>query len=294
MRKIKKVAVISPSVMLGKRNFNESLWLEYLQGCGLEVVVMPTAFSGDKFETFVAKEKARDIMTAYKDESIDALMAIHGGAAALRVLEYLDFAEIKKHNKPIIGFSDTTSLQMAVFGMTQNPYISGFLPEYEVRDGVVNKFIDEQFKNILQNKKFEATSGETVNCGECEGVLIGGNMSTISDLSGAKYYPDLSDKILLLEDECEVSYKLSLMLTQLKYNPTFGKLRGIVFGRFSECSDHVIFGSVDEIINDFAKQVNIPIIKNFNYGHFKERYILTCGVKYRLDAKNCVLEQIAE
>lgn len=292
MKSIKKIAVVSPSVMLSERSMNEIMWLPYLKDLGLDVVMMPTALTGSRLETFQAKDKARDIMAAYLDDSVDALLAVHGGASALRVLEYLDYDIIKKHNKPIIGFSDTTSIQYGVFGKTGNPYITGFTPEYTFRMGGIAPMIDEGFKKILRGERFMVQSGECVHSGVAEGVLIGGNMSGISDLSGTPYYPNLNGKILLLEDECEVSYKLKLMLTQIKYNPTFGGVKGIVFGRFSECDDHITHGTMESVVEDFAAQVDLPIIKDFNYGHFREHLILTCGVKYRFDAGNCVLEQI--
>lgn len=292
MKSIKKIAVVSPSVMLSERSMNEIMWLPYLKDLGLDVVMMPTALTGSRLETFQAKDKARDIMAAYLDDSVDALLAVHGGASALRVLEYLDYDIIKKHNKPIIGFSDTTSIQYGVFGRTGNPYITGFTPEYTFRMGGIAPMIDEGFKKILRGERFMVQSGECVHSGVAEGVLIGGNMSGISDLSGTPYYPDLNGKILLLEDECEVSYKLKLMLTQIKYNPTFSGVKGIVFGRFSECNDHITHGTMESVVEDFAAQVDLPIIKDFNYGHFREHLILTCGVKYRFDAGNCVLEQI--
>lgn len=294
MKQIKKIALISPSVMLSERDLSAEVWLPYLrETLNLEVVVMPTALTGLKLSTFQAKEKARDIMSAYKDSSIDALLAVHGGASALRLLEYLDFDVIKSNPKPIIGFSDTTSLQYGIFGVTGLPYITGFFPEYEFRNGTdISPMVDNDFKRILQGQKFKAQSGTTVHGGKTEGILIGGNMSSVSDLSGTPYYPDLTDKILLLEDECEVSYKLKLMLTQLKYNPTFKGVKGIVFGRFSDCSDHITHGTVASIVEDFAQQVKLPMIKDFEYGHFKDRHVLTCGVKYRFDADNCLLEQI--
>ena len=294
MKKIKKIALVSPSVMLSERELTPDLWLKYFTDLGLEVVVMPTALEGKYLSTFQAKDKAKDIMDAYRDDSIDALVAVHGGASALRVLEYLDFEEIKKYNKPLIGFSDTTSLQFGIYAKTGNSYVTGFFPEYEFRDGVIDKLVEKGLKKIISAERFEVKSGECVHEGVAEGILVGGNMSSISDLSGTPYYPDLTDKILLLEDECEKSYKLKLMLTQLKYNPSFSKVKGIIFGKFSECDDHITHGSVDSVVDDFAAQVNVPMIRNFNYGHYKSREVLTCGIKYRLDAKSCHLEQIEE
>ena len=126
MKPIKKIAVVSPSVMLSERDLHAEIWLEYLrEKLGLEVVVMPTALTGLRLSTFQAKEKARDIMKAYEDKSVDALLAVHGGASALRILEYLDFDVIKKNPKPVIGFSDTTSLQYGVFEEAGFPYVTG-------------------------------------------------------------------------------------------------------------------------------------------------------------------------
>ena len=295
MKQIKKIAIISPSVMLSNRPLNQEKWLIYLENLGLEVKIMPSVYTtGNILDTFSAKEKAIDIMNAYIDESVDALVAAHGGASALRTLEYLDFDVIKHYNKPIIGFSDTTALQLAVYSKTGNDYITGFLPEYELRDEDVSTLVDEGLKEILTGQKRSVCSGECVHEGTIEGILIGGNLSTISDLSGTPYYPDLSNKILLLEDECEISYKLKLMLTQLKLNPTFGGVKGIIFGKFSECEDHITHGTVESVVEDFAAQVKIPMIKNFNYGHFKDRLVLRCGVKYNFDAKKTLLQQIEE
>ena len=60
MRKIKKIALISPSVMLSERDLNSDLWLKYFTDLGLEVVITPTALSGKYLDTFQAKDKAKD------------------------------------------------------------------------------------------------------------------------------------------------------------------------------------------------------------------------------------------
>lgn len=290
---MKTVGIISPSIVLSKReSFNLDAGIQYLEALGLDVVLAPTALQGLHLTESSDKEKARDIMDMYQNSEIDVLMAAHGGAGALRILEHLDYDVIKNNPKPIIGFSDTTSLQLGVYAKTKNPFVTGFLPDYEFRSGDIDPLVDKSLRKIIGGEKIEAQSGTCVNSGITEGILLGECLSTISDLNGTPYYPDIRGAILLLEDECEVSYKLGLMLTQLRYHPDFEQVKGIVIGRFSECSDHATFGSVAEIVDDFASKVNVPVIKDFNFGHFKSRYVLPCGVKYRLDAGACRLEQI--
>lgn len=289
------VAIVSPSVTLSKREtVNVDAAVNYLERFGFKVVVYPTVYTGLKLTPQSDKEKARDIMSAYADPQIKAIFAVHGGASSLRLHQYLDFDVIRNNPKPLIGFSDTTSIQLAIYAQTGIPYISGFLCEYDFRNGAVAPLVDSTLQNTLNGIPFKAQSGETLNGGTTEGTFIGGNLSIISDLSGSRFYPSLKDKILLIEDECEKPYKIGLMLNQLRYNPEFENLKGIVFGRFSECEDdNSTHGTLDDIINDFASHVNIPMIKNFNYGHFSERFVLPLGVRYRFDATQSILEQIA-
>ncbi len=294
MKKIKKIGLISPSIMLSDRDLQFAKWKPYLESCGLELVMSPSALKGVCQYPNSAQEKARDIMDMYRNSQVDALMCVHGGAGALRVLEFLDYDIIAQNPKPIFGFSDNTSLQLAVYAQTGNPFVSGFFPEYEFRYGEISPLVDECFRRVINGVRFAAKSGETINGGAAEGVLLGECLSTISDLNGTPYYPDLAGKILLIEDEDEKSYKLGLMLTQLRLNPSFKEVKGIVLGRFSECEDHATQGTVEEVLADFCAQVKVPLIKNFNFGHFRERYVLPMGVRYRLDADNCTLTQLED
>ena len=283
-QRIKTVGIISPSIMLSERDLQVDKWQTYLQNCGLQVVIAPTVFKGTKHYPGDYQEKARDIMQMYQNPKIDALICAHGGAGALNVLEYLDYDVIAANPKPIFGFSDNTSLQMAVYAKTGNSFVTGFSPEYEFRNGNISPLVDEQFRKIISGEPITYHGGDVVNSGAAEGVLLGECLSTISDLNGTPYYPDISGSILLLEDEDEKAYKLGLMLTQLRLNPNFKNVKGIVLGRFADCTDTATQGTVDSVLAEFCAQVNIPIIKNCNFGHFHERFVLKAGVKYKLDA----------
>lgn len=294
MKQIKTVGIISPSIMCSERPLNQDKWQPYLESCGLNVVWCDSATKGGQRYSASAQEKAQDIMAMYANPDIDALICAHGGAGALNVLEYLDFDVIAKNPKPIFGFSDNTSLQLAVYAKTKQSSVTGFFLEYLFRFGQIDALMDGDFRKIIKGEKMIVQSGETVNGGTAEGVLLGECLSPLSDLSGTPYYPDLTDAILLLEDVDEVSYKLGLMLTQLRYNPSFCKVKGIVLGKFADCSDHKTQGSVAEVIDDFCKQVSVPLIKNFDFGHFANHHVLPMGVRYRLDADNCKLEQLED
>lgn len=296
MSKYQTVGIISPSIMLSPRDsLDLAKGIAHLERLGLRVKEAPSVARGVRQYAGSAKDKANDIMAMYADKDVDILLAAHGGAGALRVLEYLDYDFIKKNAKPIVGFSDATSLQLGVYARTGNSFVIGYCPEYEFRvpEGI-HPLVDKGLRDVLSGRRFKAQSGRTLHGGIAEGILLGECLSTISDLSGTPYYPNIAGTILLLEDECESSYKISLMLTQLKYNPQFKDVKGIVIGRFSECVDHPTQGSMAEIIADFAAQVDIPMVTDFDFGHFRERFVLPAGVRYRLNADECCLEQIED
>ena len=85
------------------------------------------------------------------------------------------------------------------------------------------------------------------------------------------------------------------MLTQLSQQKDFDKLAGIIFGKFVNCEPfEAQDGSVDEALQEFAQNFasQIPVIKNFDYGHVPNRYVLPLGQKVQIDALSCLLEYL--
>ena len=80
------------------------------------------------------------------------------------------------------------------------------------------------------------------------------------------------------------------MLHQLKLQKGFNQLKGIIFGKFEnirivdECD-----GTIDDNINYFCQNLNIPVIKNYDYGHVPARHILPIGKTITLNADNCTV-----
>lgn len=288
------VGIISPSIVLSDRDsINLDAATAYLRSLGLNPVLAPTALTGLCLTPDSDAQKARDIMDMYRNPEIKALFTAHGGASSLRLLPLLDYETIRCNPKPIFGFSDSTTIQLAVYARTGVPFVTGISLEYEFRGHDIHPTVDSSFKNIINGKPFRAVSGNTMRSGSCEGTLIGECLSCIAQLFGTPYMPDLSGKILLIEDECERPYKLDQMLTQLRFQPGFDKLCGVVFGRFSECEARAhTHGEVSDVINGFVRQTSIPVISDFEFGHFPNRQVLLCGVPYRLNADSCTLEQL--
>ncbi|GIE35538.1 LD-carboxypeptidase [Actinoplanes italicus] len=102
-----RVAVVSPSFAapaifpavheLGLRRIRDEL--------GLEPVEFPTTRQASS-----PADRAADLMAAYADPSIRAVLATIGGDDQITVLPYLDPAVFRADPKPFLGFSDNTNL----------------------------------------------------------------------------------------------------------------------------------------------------------------------------------------
>lgn len=266
------------------------LALEYLKNCGLVPVCGKNVFAKYRYMGGTPQQRADDIMTFFKDPEIKAIFSTTGGGGSQHLLPYLDYEAIRCNPKPVFGISDVSTLQLALYSRSGCPSYNGFNLTYDFRYGKIRPQADQDLSAIFNGNYHQIQGGETINPGIAEGIIVGGCLSMLRNLSGTEYFPDLSNKILAVEDIGERSYRIDLMLIQLAQNPQFKKLKGIIFGGFNDCVvRYAEDGTVDEIINYFCADLKIPAIKNFPWGHFEERNILPIGIPARLDAENCTL-----
>lgn len=290
LKKGDTVGIIAPSVGLMGKDINPVL--AYFRELGLKVVVASNVDSSYRYMAGTDKERAKEINKMFKNKKIKALFCLRGGAGATRMLDYLDYNLIKENPKPIIGLSDSTAIQNALFTVCKNPALTGFLPLYDVKDGKVSNMVDKALRNSLFEDKNIVLSGKCLNEGVAKGKVVGGCLSVFLYLCGTKYFPNLAGKILILEELGEKTYKIDMMFNQLKQQKGFDKLKGIILGKFEDCKvADKEDGAVEDCINDFVKGLNIPIITDFEYGHIQDRYVVPLGVDVSLDVtdKKCVI-----
>lgn len=290
LKKGDKVGIASPAGFLnGIKDIAPAI--KYLENLGLKPILGKHAL--DKYFYMAGKDvdRAADLNAFFADPNIKAIFTTAGGCGSQRVLPYLDFAMIKKNAKPVFGLSDNTTLQNALLAKAQCPSFTGFSLKYDFKSGALSAFTEKSLLEVFSGKKQKIVSGETLAAGQAQGILIGGCFSTFRNLFGTVYMPSLKNKILLLEDVGEKTHKIGVMLTQLSQQKDFDKLSGIIFGKFVNCEPfEAQDGSTDDALKEFAQNLKIPVLKNFQYGHIADRFVLPLGKKVKLDAKACLLE----
>jgi len=110
-----RVAVISPSAglpaifpgpyELGLRRLRDEFKLEPVEYPTTRIMGAPPA------------DRARDVMAAFADPTIDAVLASIGGNDQLTILRHLDPAVLRANPKPFFGYSDNTTLLNYLSGL---------------------------------------------------------------------------------------------------------------------------------------------------------------------------------
>lgn len=244
-------------------------------------------------------QRAEEFMELIEDSSVDAIFFTRGGWGCARILDLLDFNTIQNNPKIILGFSDITSLLIAITHKTglitfhgPNGNASWEQPSYQW----VEKLLFSENSVLYEGKSMQTNTQKTIISGIAEGELIGGNLSVLCGIIGSKYVPSWENKILFLEEVAEEPYRVDRMLTQLKLNGVLDQLSGVVLGQFKKCiaeEPNWAF-TVEEVIEHHFGDLKIPVFKGAPVGHVKDKYILPIGQNVQIDADKFTIRTLSK
>jgi muramoyltetrapeptide carboxypeptidase len=254
---------------------------------GLEVVPGKNVFQSQDQFAGTDRERAEDLQTMLNDPSIKAIIGARGGYGTLRIIDRLNFDELKKHPKWVVGFSDITVLHAHIHNLGIETLHAKML---------INFTKDEASSETLKRALFGAlhqhvTPPHVLNRkGTAEGELVGGNLSLLYAIAGSVSDLDTRGKILFIEDLDEYLYHVDRMMMNLKRSGKLDALAGLVVGSMSDMKDNKIpFGkNAEEIILDAVKEFNYPVCFQFPAGHVDTNLALYLGRKVRLEVSTAV------
>lgn len=242
--------------------------------------------------------RANDINTMFADDEVDAIVCLRGGYGAMRILDKLDYDLIAQHPKIFVGFSDITALHIAFQNKCSLVTFHGPMAAANWASKPLDDFSRNSMYRALMNTDPVGElinppeyPRETVNPGQAEGLLTGGNLMLMASSLGTPWEIDTKNRILFIEEVGERTYCVDRMLTQLRLAGKFDDCAGIVFGNFTDCPiEYPEYGlSLDEIIRDVVSPCGKPVFTGLRCGHCSPNLTLPFGVKCSLDADNCTL-----
>jgi muramoyltetrapeptide carboxypeptidase LdcA involved in peptidoglycan recycling len=94
-------------------------------------------------------ERAADVMSAFADPDITAVLTSIGGADQIKVLGHLDPEVMSANPKPFFGLSDNTNLLNYLWNLGIVGYSGGTVMTMLGRDGAINPHSEESFRAAL-------------------------------------------------------------------------------------------------------------------------------------------------
>lgn len=259
-----------------------------LKSIGLNVSFGKHVEENNAFGSSSIESRLDDLNDAFKSKNVKAIITVIGGFNSNQLLDRIDYDLIRSNPKILVGHSDITALQNAIYKKTQLITYSGphfftfgysnnlsYTKDYFVKCLFESKpfFVEPANKinewSLKESKPLSYTNSKwwILKKGNARGKIIGANLCTLNLLQGTEFMPSLKDSILFIEDDGASDRNIfDRDLQSLLHQSSASGIRGIVIGRFQKDSN---------ISREILKQIiktkhcirNIPVLANVDFGH---------------------------
>ena len=257
--------------------------IDALESWGLKVVLGINLFQEDDQFSGIVEQRTADLQSMIDDDSVKAILCARGGYGTVQIIDAINFTNLKKNPKWIVGYSDVTVLHSHLnnLGITSLHATMPINFESNTKESL-SSLKNSLFGNL---NRIECKTHQLNKFGKIEGDVVGGNLSILYSLLGSQSDIDSTGKILFIEDLDEYLYHIDRMMMNLKRNGMLGELKGLIVGGMSDMNDNSIaFGkTAEQIILEYTKDYDFPICFGFPAGHLADNRSLRLGVNSVLE-----------
>lgn len=239
---------------------------EAIRSWGLQPVIGPhtnslnvNAYAG------TADERAADLLWAFEDDTIKAIICSRGGYGAIHLLNRIQQECYLQHPKWFIGHGDITTLLYTIVGAgvmcIHGPMAFQIASCQEPASSITRNILFGTFPQY----KIPGNPYNLVGC--AEGILVGGNLSSYSSIVGTRFHlPPKQDIILFIEEVEESLHSIDRLFYMLRLQLDFERVKGIIFGTFSSIKYDLQYGSVEQMLIAHLHEYEIPVCCGFPVG----------------------------
>ena len=232
------------------------------------------------------RARLSDLNAALGDDSIGVVWCARGGYGAMRLLEHVDYASLRRRPKVFLGYSDVTALHAAIATRCEVVTFHG-----PTARGALSAFSRDSLERALAGADScgSAPGADVLHGGRARGHLIGGNLAILCALAGTPYEPSYDGAILVIEDVNEAVYRIDRMLTQLLLAGRLQRCAAIAFGAFTDIpldAPPETLGArfLADVVGETAERLGVPCISGVPIGHIDDQWTLPLGAMAELDA----------
>lgn len=289
-----RVRLVSPASTPTREGVKKCI--EIMKGWGLRPETGKHAFNEYGYLAGKDEDRLADINDAIRDPGIKAIFATRGGKGAYRIAGDLDFVAMRQNPKLLIGFSEITILELALWEHCRMTSIHGGIVSWNVKTQEkeniehLRQMLMTTQPVIIRTRDDEPTTKLTTS-GKVTGFLMGGNQDMVTTAAGWTL-PSLDGAILLLEDVDKRLGFIDRQLTMLENAGHLKGIRGVAVGRYYLCGgDATTQGkwTAIDVLRDRLQRLNVPILGGLPLGHGNNTESVPLGTMATLDANNGIL-----
>lgn len=288
------------------------LAVSHLNALGYDVKPGSLFRKKDCYRSGSIQERAQEFNALLADNSVSCIMATVGGMVSNSILPYIDYGQLKRTPKIIIGHSDVTAILLGVYAITG--IVTYYGPNLVTTFGQYPPFLEatgQCMKDVLEGHTLpytyrmpEVFSEEltdwphgpaykqpcvngwvTVSGGRVCGRLIGGNLNTITGISGTQYMPEIQrGDILFLEDTEKFAAHAERYFSWLKLCGVFDRIGGLILGKHRQFDSQGTGKTPYQILLEVIGSPRFPILAEFDCCHTVPMLTLPLGKTVELDA----------
>lgn len=291
----------------------------------VELVEMPHTCARADWIAEHPAARAQDLMDAFRDASISAIVTTIGGSDSIRLIPHLDLEVIRRHPKIFLGFSDTTTLHFACMaaGVTSfyGPSVmAGFAENAGMHDytiaGIRRALFETEPIGLIADNR-EGWTAERSDWGDpsvqtrprrlqaatpprilqgrsaASGQLIGGCAEVLEMIKATAWWPPLSfwtGAILFYEtsEDAPPPHFVTYWLRNFAAQGILSRLNGILIGRPDPSGDETYQSRLEKAFTSVLAEAglaDLPVLSGLDFGHTQPMLTLPYGVKAEIDCQ---------
>jgi muramoyltetrapeptide carboxypeptidase LdcA involved in peptidoglycan recycling len=244
-------------------------------------------------------ERAAEFMELLGNPEVKGMISTIGGMNSSSMIPYLDFDAIRANPRVICGYSDVTSLHLAILAYSglstfYGPAVMASFGDWpEVLPETRDSFLEavqrhrsgsrplnpperwsRHFRDAgtdawkTEPRQFEPHDGwRVLAAGRASGPVIVANLNTLLSAAGTPYFPDLEGTVLLLEEMSAPWDLEERSFRHLQLLGVFERIAGLIVGKPEVPNQQGAPFSYDELILEVVGRRDYPIISQFDCGH---------------------------
>ena len=209
-----------------------------------------------------------------------------------RIVDGIDLDAVRRDPKVVVGFSDITALQLALWRGARLATVHGpgaaWLDERTGPESAesLRRAVMTTEPVVVAARPGEETAPVRLTGAHpiAAGPLLGGNLCLLAASVGTPDQPDLRGAVLLLEEVAEPPYKVDRMLLHLRRSGALDGVAGVAVGQFTECADEWTTTIVDVLL-EHLETLGVPVLGGLPIGHGRDQLTVPLGVSATLDAR---------